>query len=141
MTRKSKPLSSRELLARIGLTDDGPGDLLGDEPLEDLSGDLGAALLARFALFNQRHAFVPGDLVTWKPGLQNRRWPSHGRPAVVLAVLDPPIIDSEKDSGDTYFNEPLDLVLGLFVEGGPVRGELMTWHFDSRRFQPWTQEV
>ena len=141
MTRKSQPLSSRELLARIGLTDDGPGDLLGDEPLEDLSGDLGAALLARYRLFHECHRFAPGDLVTWKPGLKNRRWPSHGRPAVVLTVLDPPVIDTEKDSGDPYFNEPLDLVLGLFVEGGPIRGELMTWHFDSRRFQPWTQEV
>ncbi len=141
MTRKPQSLSSRELLARIGLGDDDPGDLLGDEPLEDLSGDLGAALLARYRLFQERHRFAPGTLVTWKPGLKNRRLPRHGRPAVVLAVLDPPALDTEKDSGSPYFNEPLDLVLGLFVEDGPVRGELMTWHFDSRRFQPWTQEI
>ena len=141
MTRKHQPLSSRDLLARIGLTEDGPSDLLGDEPLDDLTGDLGAALLARYHLFNQRHHFAPGALVTWKPGLKNRRWPSYGRPAVVLEVLAAPTMDSDLDSGSPYFNEPLDLILGLFLEGGSARGELAAWHFDSRRLQPWTQEV
>jgi hypothetical protein len=141
MPRKNQPLSSRDLLARIGLTEDGPSDLLGEEPLEDLSGDLGAALRARYRLFDQRNHFAPGELVTWKPGLKNRRWPSYGRPAIVLEVLATPIVDSDRDSGSPYFNEPLDLVLGLFLEGSPARGDLATWHFDSRRLQPWTQEV
>ena len=139
MTRKNQPLSSRELLARIGLTADGAEDLLGHEPVEDLNGDLGAALLARYRQFQQHHRFAPGDLVTWKPGLKNRLWPSYGRPAVVLEVLASPIVDSERDSGSPYFNEPLDLVLGVFLEGGPARGELAAWHFDSRRLQPWKE--
>ena len=143
MSRKPTPLSSRELLARIGLSGDaaGPGDLLSDEPLEDLGGDLAAALRARYHLFQTPHRFVPGDLVTWKPGLKNRRRPSYGRPAVVLAVLDSPLRDDEQDSGTTYFNEPLDLVRGLFLETGPARGDFLTWHFDSRRFQPWHEET
>ena len=47
MSRHDRSLSSRELLARIGLSDEHPQDLLDNEPLDDLSGDIGAALAAR----------------------------------------------------------------------------------------------
>jgi hypothetical protein len=139
MSRKNQPLSSRELFERIGLTQDAKA--LVDEPLEDLEGDLATALRVRYRQFNQPHRFSPGDLVTWKPGLKNRLFPSQSRPAVVLAVLDPPVFDTESESGSPYFREPLDLVLGLFIESGPHRGDFLTWHFDSRRFQPWTEEI
>ncbi|MEI6415894.1 MAG: hypothetical protein WCP34_16785 [Pseudomonadota bacterium] len=146
MSRKCSPLSSRELLERIGLTDE-TRKTLGEKSLEnlddseDLDGDLGAALRERFRQFIKRDDFAPGDLVTWKPGLKNHRWPSPGRPAVVLEVLDIPVFDTEEDAGVTYFHEPLDLVLGLFHETGPHRGDFLSWHFDSRRFQPWIEEV
>lgn len=136
MSRHDRPLSSRELLERIGLSADTTNDLLGDEPLDDLAGDLGAALVARCAAYHTPHRFTVGDLVTWKPGLKNRRLPRHGQPAVVMAVLDPPVTDSDAESGSTYFNEPLDVVIGLFPDDGPARGELLTWHVDGRRFQP-----
>ncbi|MBK1725169.1 hypothetical protein [Thiocystis violacea] len=140
MPRNHDSLSSRELLARIGLTDTGTYDLLDDEPLEDLSGDLGAALRERYRLLTRRHAFAPGDLVTWKPGLKNHRIPRYGQPAVVVEVLETPVLDQEAGvAGSTYFREPLDLVLGLIWDEEPCRGELMTFHFDSRRFQPWTE--
>jgi hypothetical protein len=141
MSRKDRSLSSRELLERIGLSTDAPDHLLGEDPLDALTGDVGAALVARCRDFNARHRFAVGDLVTWKPGLQNRRLPRPGQPAVVVSVLDPPVVDGEQESGSTYFNEPLDLVLGLFVDSGPARGALLTWHFDSRRFCPWSAEV
>lgn len=141
MSRHDRSLSSRELLSRIGLSDEAPHDLLDNEPLDDLNGDIGAALAARCRAFQDRHTFAVGDLVTWKPGLKNRRIPRYGQPAVVMEVLDPPVVDGERESGSTYFNEPLDVVLGLFIDNGPARGELLTWHFDSRRFQSWTREV
>ncbi len=146
MSRKSQPLSSRELLDRIGLTEDAHKTLEDtslenlDDDSESLEGDLGAALTARYQHFNQRYEFHPGDLVTWKPGLKNRRWPTPGRPAVILEILDSPVFDGEKDSGDIYFHESLDLILGLFYETGPHRGEFLSWHFNSRRFQPWIEE-
>ncbi|WP_242523021.1 hypothetical protein [Thiocystis minor] len=65
MTRKNQDLSSRELLTRIGLSDETPSTLLDDEPLDDLRGDLGAVLRERYRLFSQPHRFAPGDLVTW----------------------------------------------------------------------------
>lgn len=141
MPSKDQSMSSRELLARIGLSDDSSHDLLDDEPLDNLTGDVGPALRTRCRSFQERHVFAPGDLVTWKPGLKNRCVPRYGHPAVVVGVLDQPVIDDQQESGSTYFHEPLDLVLGLFWESGPARGEFLTWHFDSRRLQPWTPEV
>lgn len=141
MPRKDPSMSSRELLARIGLSDDIPPDLLDDEPLDDLAGDVAPTLLARCRSLQEHHVFAPGDLVTWKPGLKNRRLPRYGHPAVVVEVLDSPVIDGEQESGSTYFRESLDLILGLLCETGPARGELLTWHFDGRRFQPWTGEI
>lgn len=139
--KKRHALSSRELLERIGLGEDSSRNLLlDDEPLDSPLDDLGVALRQRFESLNDHHRFAPGDLVCWKPGLRNRRWPLYGKPAVVLEVLPAPVFDMEKDSGDAYFREPLDVVLGMFVEGGPCRGDFVGWHFDSRRFQPWKSE-
>lgn len=141
MPRENNPLSSRELLARIGLDQDLSHDLLDNEPLDALRGDLAAALHERYQSFAHRYAFVPGDLVTWKPGLRNRRSPQYGQPAVVIEMLEAPVRDREEDAGSTYFREPLDLVLGLIWDRNPGRGELVTFHYDSRRFQPWSDEV
>lgn len=134
-------LNARDWLTRIGFDHDAPGDLLSDDdPLPDLSGDPAAALRERFLAWREPLAFAPGDLVTWKNGLQNRRYPRLGQPAVVLEVLETPVRDRERDAGSPYFNEPLDLVLGLFLDEGPHRDEFLNWHFDSRRFRHWTSD-
>jgi hypothetical protein len=138
---KPKNLSSRELLARIGLSDESSTDLLDDEPFEDLRGDLGAALRERYQSLMQRHPFAPGDLVTWKPGLKNKRTPRYDQPVVVIEVLETPVLDREDEAGSTYFREPLNLVLGLIWDSNPGRGELVTFHYDGRRFQPWSEEA
>ena len=141
MKQRPNHLSSRELLARIGLNEDDPRSLLDDdEPLEDLNGDLGAVLRERYRLLTTAHRFAPGDLVTWKPGLRNHRVPHYGQPAVVIQVLAEPILDQENgEAGSAYFREPLDLVLGLIWDSDPGRGELISFHYDSRRFQPWQE--
>ena len=134
-----RPNSSRELLQRIGIDLDAPADLGLDAETPDSSDrDLALALRARVECLQQRHDFNPGDLVSWKPGLRNRRMPRYGRPAVVIEVLLDPVLDDAKDSGDAYFREPLDIVLGVFIEQGRHRGDFITWHFDSRRLQPWS---
>ncbi|MFP4077132.1 MAG: hypothetical protein ACLFTD_11735 [Halochromatium sp.] len=145
MSRQDRPLSSRELLNRIGLNEAAPNSLLQDQPLDDLlgdlEGDLGSVLLERYAQLNQQQPFKPGDLVCWKPGLRNRRVPAYGTPAVVLEVLDPPIADSERESGSAYFREPLSLVLGLFWDQDPGRGDFVIFHFDGRRFEVWNPKT
>lgn len=139
MTEPPRSNSSRELLQRIGLELDAPADLgLDAESSESSDRDLALALRARVESLQRRNDFKPGDLVCWKPGLCNRRMPRYGRPAVVVEVLHEPVLDDAKDSGDAYFREPLDIVLGVFLEQGRHRGDFLTWHFDSRRFQSWT---
>jgi hypothetical protein len=139
MPRKQQPqpLSSRELLNRIGLSDETPPELLQEAALDDLEGDLGAVLRERFATLSTRHRFKPGDLVGWKPGLRNRKVPSYGAPAIVIEVLDEPVLDKGEESGSTYYREPHDLILGVLWDRDPGRGDFVTFHFDSRRFQPW----
>lgn len=134
-------LSAREWLARIGLNEDAPTNLLDDEPLADPRDDLAALLRERYQALQQRHAFAPGDLVTWKPGLKNKHAPGYGQPAVVVEVLTRPLHDRDDEAGSPYFREPLDLVLGVLPDAGPAQGQLLLWHFDSRRFQPWTEEL
>jgi hypothetical protein len=135
--KSSNDLSSRELLARIGLSEDPSNPLLDDDPLDDLQGDPAALLRERFQALSRGQAFAPGDLVTWKAGMKNKRVPRYGQPAVVLEVLAQPLRDGHDDPGSTYFREPLDLVLGLIWDSNPGRGEFMTFHYDSRRFRPW----
>lgn len=141
MSDEKRHLSSLELRNRLGLGNDTPTDLLGDESLEDLlhglDADPGAILRERLALMNRPHRFAPGDLVTWKPGLQNRRIPRHGQPAIVVEVLADPLLDTERESGSTYYREPQDIILGVLWDRDPERGAFVTFHFDSRRFQPW----
>ena len=135
---KNDPFSSRALLAQIGLGEtQGVNLLLDDDPLDSPLESLAHALLQRYEALNTPHTFKPGDLVCWKSGMRNRRFPREGNPAVVLEVLATPHLDSETETGSTYYREPLDLVLGLFLEEGEHRGDFLCWHFDSRRFTPW----
>ena len=86
-----------------------------------------------YELMNQKHEFRPGDLVTWKSGLKNGRYPESGQPAIVTRVYRDPILRRDMDSGSNHFNEPLDMV--VMVDTGD---ELSEFHVDSRRFQPFT---
>ncbi len=74
--------------------------------------------------------FKVGDLVKWKNGLKNRKLPKKYQPAVVVAVLDTPILNIEDNSGSPYFREPLDIVLGVVSEDGVFN----TYYYDKRRF-------
>lgn len=86
-----------------------------------------------FDVFQQQHELRAGQIVKWKPGLQNKRLPSYGDPAIVLEVLDDPVVDNSNTAGGPYFREKLDVVLGVIDPDGDFLG----FHFDSRRFEPW----
>jgi hypothetical protein len=82
-------------------------------------------------LNRQEEAIEVGDLVTWKRGLKNKKYPQEGQSAKVIEVLSPPLINDKEDSGSPYFGEKLNLVLAILDEDG----ELLLYHYDKRRFQ------
>lgn len=82
-------------------------------------------------LLNADAEFKPGDIVEWKKGLKNKRYPAYEGVAVVIEKLEQPIYDDSDGPGSPYFREPLDLILGLNDE----EGNFVLFHFDSRRFR------
>ena len=79
------------------------------------------------------HSFAKGQMVKWKPGLKNRKFPEYGEPAIVTAVLPNPTFDpSEVTAGSPYFQEPLTFVLGTYRDD-----EFLEFRLDSRRFEPF----
>ena len=76
--------------------------------------------------------FKPGQIVQWKPGMQNRRLPKYGEPMVVMEVLNPAVFDEDVNSnGSNLYREPLTLVLGAVDSDG----DFLCWHYDGRRFE------
>ena len=86
--------------------------------------------------FYKTYDFKVGDLVVWKEGLKNKVRPALNEPAIVIAVLEVPLKDQNKqDSGTPYFNEPLDLALGLIDDDG----DFIIFYYDQRRFEPYQE--
>lgn len=75
--------------------------------------------------------FNTGDVVKWKKGLKNKKYPKEEQLAIVIQELEEPVIQGERDSGTPYFREPLDLILGVLDQ----EGDLMLFHYDKRRFE------
>ncbi len=62
-----------------------------------------------------------------------KKIPHKNQPAIVVAVLDEPIISSENESGSPYFLETLDIILGIMIDDHTF----LTFYYDSRRFETY----
>jgi len=87
-------------------------------------------LRTRFSAMCAVEHFAPGDIVTWKEGLRNKKHPERGQAALVVKVYDEPLRDDEAGAGSPYFNEPLSFVIGIIDDDG----DFLCFHSDSRRF-------
>ncbi|MDM8558999.1 hypothetical protein [Candidatus Parabeggiatoa sp. HSG14] len=97
------------------------------EPYEELS-----KLKQKVDSFLQEPSkFNTGDVVKWKKGLKNKKYPKEEQLAMVVQELEEPVIQGERDSGTPYFREPLDLILGVLDQ----EDDLMLFHYDKRRFE------
>lgn len=90
-----------------------------------------AQLKERFEHLQIKHTFKEGDILEWKPGMRNR---SSTGPYVVTGVLDKPIPASTQDVTSSAYSDVLDLKLGHIDNDG----DLIEFHYDSRRFQPYS---
>ncbi len=98
-----------------------------------------AAIAAKLKALAERldapNTFAKGQLIAWKPGLQNRKAPDYGEPVIVTAVLPEPIFDpSERSASSPYFQEPLSLVIGMLRDD-----DVIEFRVDGRRFEPFEQ--
>ena len=93
-------------------------------------------ILDLFNDMNATNGFATGDLVTWKQGLKNGRYPQKNYPAIVTRIYDTPISRSDMESGSNHFREPLDLV--ILVDTGD---EVSEFHVDSRRFKTYEGQI
>jgi len=75
--------------------------------------------------------FEPGDVVKWKKGLKNKKYPKEGQLCIVIKEMEESIIQDSRDSGSPYYREPLDLILALLDDDS----DLVIFHYDKRRFE------
>jgi hypothetical protein len=111
-----------------------PAIHLAETPSADTPGELRQRELKELAgRLDQFHAFAKGEFVKWKPGLKNRKFPDHGEPAIITAVLSIPVFDPcENGAASPYFQEPLTLIIGTYRDD-----DLLEFHVDGRRFEPF----
>jgi len=105
------------------------------DPSLSLKGEA-TLLKENLQLLLKTNKFEVGQIVKWKKGsqnsLRNKEFPLDEQEAIVVEVLDNPVLHPEAESGTPYFREPLDLVLGLIDKDG----DFITFYYDSRRFEP-----
>ncbi|EDN68608.1 hypothetical protein BGP_2956 [Beggiatoa sp. PS] len=84
----------------------------------------------------ESHEFKVGDLVKWKEGLKNKKRPYSDQPAIVIQLLEQPLIERQgEEAGSPYYREPLDIILGLFDDDD----EFLIFYYDKRRFEPYSE--
>jgi hypothetical protein len=83
--------------------------------------------------FLQQENFEVGQIVKWKKGLNNRKLPHQNQPAVIVGLLDEPVIDRDGESGSPYFLEKLDIILGIISDDDTF----LTFYYDSSRFESY----
>lgn len=86
-----------------------------------------------YNIYKKVNKFKVGQLVTWKPGMNNKKWPKPGEPAVVIEVLSEPIIDDREGYSNPFCTEPLDLKLGILRDNE----DFMVFLFSSIRMMPF----
>jgi len=86
----------------------------------------------RYKSYCSDASFKVGDIVKWKKGMRNRRFPDANGVAIVTKVYPNPIYDDKsKDSGTPNFHDPMTVVLGVIDEDG----DFVEFHFDGNRFE------
>ena len=80
---------------------------------------------------NPKPTLALGDIIVWRDGMANKTRPLKGELAIVTSVITPVMCEGERFNGTPLFREPLDIIVALIDDDG----ELIEYHFDSRRFR------
>jgi len=89
-------------------------------------------LRRKYELFLRKDDLQVGDIVAWKPGLRNRRFPIEGCAGIVTRVFPVPVRDESKnEAGSPYFNEDLTVSVGVLDNDG----DFVEFTYDAQRLQ------
>jgi hypothetical protein len=138
-------------MAKKQLTDEEKADLEAEKAVQEILKSQPVAvecskhqvkapdLKKELARLVTKRTFKVGDIVRYKPGMENAMKPEAGSPAIVVDVLDCPVYDSTQTCGSPHFREPLDIILGMMAEDEDATGGwvFLTYYYDSRRFEPY----
>ncbi len=84
------------------------------------------------SIYSDQHEFKVGDIVRWKELMKNKSIPEYNEPAIVLDVLSDPISDDKESVGSTYYNEQLNLKLGVITDS-----TFLVYYHEGNRFEPY----
>jgi len=108
----------------------------GNEPMAELNAEARAEYLKELlASYQAQHEFKVGDLIQWKSGLRNKRFPAYGAPVIVVES-HPGRVNTVGEPSSSYFSERLDLTIATIDGDGD--GDFMFYTVDSARFEPFT---
>jgi len=89
-------------------------------------------LRKKHALYIRKDDLQVGDIVYWKPGLTNRRYPRPGTAGIVTRIFPVPIKDESKsEAGSPYFNESLNVCVGIIDNDG----DFVEFTYDGQRLE------
>jgi len=95
------------------------------EPGATTSSDISELKQKVSSFLKESPKFEPGDVVRWKRGLKNKKYPKEGQLCIVIEEMEGDIIQGNRDSGSPYYREPL-----LDDDS-----DLVIFHYDKRRFE------
>ena len=91
-----------------------------------------AQLREKFSLYTRKDDLQVGDIVFWKPGLTNRRFPRPGTAGIITRVFPVPVKDTSRtEAGSPYFNEDLTVAVGILDNDG----DFVEFTYDGQRLQ------
>lgn len=106
---------------------------------QEVTAHITALVNARTLLVEPRN-YKEGDLVKFKPGLQNKATLKE-YPGIVIRFLDEPIFDKDDTAGSPYFREPLDVIVASMEQGHEGTMSLVEFYLDSRRLEVFVPET
>ena len=79
--------------------------------------------------YHEKEEFRPGDLIVWKPGMKDSKFPAYDEPIVVLETFEPSRPDGKL--GTPYEYQRRDIRCLVFKD---TDGELLPFVYDSCKF-------
>ena len=82
-----------------------------------------------------KSSMVPGDLVTWKKGLRDSRFPEYGKPVVVIEIVPGQRRPLEGDASGNHCGELIEMRIGVTDDDG----DLTCFWVNANRFDPYRE--